>query len=181
MLLHRTRARQVVPVYRKFLERFPSIEAIASTPPSEVRNLLYSLGLHWRSDFLYRTVMEIVRSYGGHIPEKREELEALPGVSHYIASAVRCFAFGYPDVLLDTNTVRITGRLFGIPITDSSRRSKRFRELLQFLIDSDRPKQFNFALIDLGALICRPEHPLCHQCPVRIMCHHGRQDGRNNA
>ena len=181
VLLHRTRADQVVPVYLEFLKRFPSIEAIASVPHSEVKNMLYSLGLHWRAEFLYRMATEITQRYGGHIPEQREKLEFLPGVSRYIASAVRCFAFGYPEVLPDTNTVRITGRVFGIPITDGSRRSKQFRELLQFLLDPDHPREFNFALIDLGALICRPKRPFCHLCPVSNMCLYGRQEERNHA
>ena len=86
-----------------------------------------------------------------------EDLTSLPGVSHYIASAVRCFAFGYPDALLDTNTVRVSGRIFGLPVSDSSRRSKLFREVLERLLDQRCPREFNWTLIDFAWAICRPK------------------------
>lgn len=177
VLLHRTRADQVVPVYRDFLKRFPSVKVIASASQSEVKYTLRSLGLQWRSELLHKMALEIVRQYNCKIPDRREQLESLPGVSHYIASAVRCFSFGLPEVLLDTNTVRITGRIFDLPVTDGSRRSKRFRDLLQFLLNHNHAREFNFAMIDLGALICRPEHPVCYICPVRDTCHYAGREG----
>jgi len=180
VLLHRTRADQVVLVYENFLKRFPSIQSIVSASPSEIKNILLPLGLHWRAELLYDMAVELVNRFDGRIPEEKEQLESLPGVSHYIASAVRCFAFGYSEVLLDTNTVRVVGRLFGISTTDGSRRSKRFRDLFQFLLNRNHARQFNFAMIDLGALICRPKHPLCHICPVRDVCHYAREE-KNHA
>lgn len=175
ILLHRTKADQVTPIYQNFLKQFSSFAAIASAPQSEVIEMLFPLGLRWRSEGLYQMALEIVEKHNGKVPEDRDNLESLPGVSHYIASAVRCFAFGSPEVLLDTNTVRIIGRLFGIPVTDGSRRSKRFRELLQSLLDPNQPGKFNLAMIDLGALVCRPNQPLCNLCPINEVCNYARQ------
>jgi len=117
---------------------------------------------------------EIMLNNNGEIPSEREQLESLPGVSDYIASAVRCFAFGYSEVLLDTNTVRILGRVFGVKVTDGSRRSTRFSELYESVIDNRHAQGFNYAMIDLGALVCVPRDPLCKSCPIVEMCVYGK-------
>jgi len=175
IMLHRTKADQVVPVYNEFLKRFPTIDELSRASVNDVKKMLYSLGLHWRSEFLHRTAKEIRRKHGGRIPSDKEELEMLPGISQYIASAVRCFSFGYPETLLDTNTVRVLGRLFGIKVSDGSRRSRHFRELYRSLIDVENPREFNYAMIDLGALVCTPKDPLCKHCPIRNMCQYASQ------
>ncbi|MBU7018880.1 MAG: A/G-specific adenine glycosylase [Theionarchaea archaeon] len=179
ILLHRTRAEQVVPVYNDFLDRFPSIENVAEASRSEIEGILYPLGLHWRAKLLHRMAKTICEERDCNIPSDKKELESLPGISHYIASAVRCFALGYPEIILDTNTVRIAGRLFGIEVTDSSRRSRKFREILGSLLDKEYPREFNLALIDLGALICKTSDPQCGCCPVKSMCEYGVTKGGN--
>jgi len=168
-LLHRTRADQVVPVYLKFIREFPDIKVLAEAPREKVMNLLHPLGLKWRAKLLHDMAVEIVRRNSKIAPD-RNILRSLPGVSDYIASAVLCFAYGKPEPLLDTNTVRITGRIFNIRVSDGSRRSKKFRELYLQLMDKNRPREFNMAMIDLGALICKPRYPLCEECPVREKC-----------
>lgn len=175
IMLHRTRANQVVPIYLEFLKRFPTISSLSKADMNDLKNVLYPLGLRWRTRLLLEMVIEIMDKYEGKIPSSREELESLPGVGQYIASAVRCFSFGYPSVLLDTNTVRILGRVFGIEVTDSSRRSQRFREFYLSLIDAQRPREFNYAMIDLGGLICKPKEPFCNSCPISEMCKYGNR------
>jgi A/G-specific adenine glycosylase len=190
VLLHRTRAEQVVSLYDLFLVRFPNIQALAKSTPDELLQLFHSAGLQWRWKLLHAMAVDLETRFNGQIPDDFVQLTSLPGVSHYIASAVRCFAFGHPEVMLDTNTVRITSRLFGLPITDSSRRSRLFRDILQSLIDADNPRDFNFALIDLAATICMAKSSLHHECPLRNSCrfyqqttctvhtaeHHGQQN-----
>ncbi len=170
ILLHRTRANQVTPLYIEFLERFPTMAALSRANVENVKRTLHSLGLSWRTELLHKMAIQIIKKHGSKIPSRREELEALPGVGHYIASAVRCFSYGYPEILLDTNTVRILSRIFGIEKTDSSRRSKQFREIYESLIDQEHPRNFNYAMIDLGALVCRPRKPVCHTCPLAKFC-----------
>jgi A/G-specific adenine glycosylase len=135
-----------------------------------VRDLLHPLGLNWRAELLLHMASEIMRKHNGKIPFEKEKLESLPGVGRYISSAVRCFAFGYSETLLDTNTVRILGRVYGIAINDSSRRSKSFEKLYESLIDVRHPENFNYAMIDLGAVICKPKNPSCHICPLNTVC-----------
>jgi len=170
VLLHRTKANQVVPVYKELVERFKTIKELSGSSLEEIVKINQSNGLRWRSESLHRMAQEIVQKYTGKIPSEKSELESLPGISHYIASAVRCFAFGYPEVLLDTNTVRILGRVFGTKVVDSSRRSKLFSNLYSNIIDRNQPREFNYAMIDLGALVCTPRNPRHHHCPVNEMC-----------
>lgn len=174
VLLHRTRADQVLPVYFDFLEKYPNIFEIDQTSIEELTEVMKPLGLFWRIELIKKMAAELCSRFRGEIPSSREDLESLSGVSHYIATAVRCFAFGYSDALLDTNTVRITGRLLGLATTDGSRRSRKFREILEALIDHKFPREFNFGLIDLGALICRARSPLCDRCPLNDHCHYYR-------
>jgi A/G-specific adenine glycosylase len=174
ILLHRTRADQVEPVFRELVRLYPQPAALVAADSDVLKRLLYPLGLHWRVPLLRAAVMAIIHDHGGEVPPDREKLERLPGVGPYIASAVRCFAFGEPDPLLDTNTVRIAARVYGVTATDASRRSPRFRELLRPMIESTYPRESNFALLDLGAQICRPSHPHCGACPLQLYCVYGR-------
>jgi A/G-specific adenine glycosylase len=169
-LLHRTRAEQVVPLYQRFIDNFPDIHSVTRSSPDELTRLLYSAGLKWRWNRFYAMSVDIEERLNGKIPDDFSELTSLPGISHYIASAVRCFAFCYPDVLLDTNTVRVTGRVFGLNISDSSRRSKQFRSILEKFIDTRHPREFNWALIDFAALVCKSRNPLHEQCPIKEFC-----------
>ena len=170
VLLHRTRAEQVVPVYLNFISLFPTVSALSKAQLRQVKDVVYELGLHWRTEFLYDMASEIMCRFEGKIPQNKDELKSLPGVSDYIASAFRCFAFNSPDPLLDVNIVRILGRVFGLKISDSSRRSSHLKILYETTGSKDNPRNFAFAMIDLGALVCLPSKPLCGICPVSGMC-----------
>lgn len=123
---------------------------------------------------IYGMIVEIVGKWGGSVPLERDDLLALPGVSDYIANAVRCFSQNLPEPLADTNTVRIVGRLFGLEVKDSSRRNKRFRRLLELLIDHKQPRAYNYALLDLADKVCMKKRPPdCLHCPLLEMCRTG--------
>ena len=173
VLLHRTRAEQVVPVYSRFIKRFPTPERLALSHPNQIRDITRSLGLFWRTDLLREMAERIQEHHNGKIPTSREELEELPGVGSYIAGAVGTFAYNRPEAILDTNTVRILSRVFHRRISDTSRRSKEFAELYSSLIDPNDPRRFNYAMIDLAAIICKSRVPLCSECPVLEHCAYG--------
>lgn len=171
VFLHRTQARQAEMVYRQFIQRYPQPADLLIANAQEVRHTLFSLGLHWRTDLLMAMVREIQEKHAGQVPRDRRALLTLPGVSAYIAGAVRCFAWNEPEVLLDTNTVRVTGRLLGWEVKDSSRRSNRFRQALETLLDHDHPRTFNYALLDLAHLVClKRQPPRCSECPLERWC-----------
>jgi len=171
IFLHRTQVHQMQPVYDAFLQRFPDPPSLACASLEELQQTLYPLGLRWRVNLLYEMVQELQQRFQGRIPESKQELLSLPGVSDYIAGAVRCFAWKEPEVLLDTNTVRVVGRLPGWEVRDSSRRSSRFRQALEVLLDRDHPCAFNYALLDLAHLVClKRQPPRCAECPLKQWC-----------
>jgi A/G-specific adenine glycosylase len=174
VMLHRTQTSQVAPVYERFVERYPNVSTLAQTKRKELRELLHPLGLHWRIDLVYDMASDLMERFHGRVPRKKTDLLSLPGVNEYIASAVCCFARNQPQPLIDTNTVRVVGRLFGLEVKDSSRRNRRFQELIAALVDPDEPRAYNYALLDLAERVCMKKRPLeCFRCPVRKSCAYG--------
>lgn len=177
VLLHRTRADQVVPVYIKLLREYPTIQQLARSHPKKLSTILHPLGLFWRVPLL-REMAESITLSGGHIPPDADWLQSLPGVGPYIAASTVSCAFNLPEPILDTNTVRILGRVTGSHVTDSSRRSRKFRTMMAELIDHEQPRAFNLALLDLAALICKPAKPACPKCPIQRSCVYGKDATR---
>ncbi len=175
VMLHRTQAKQVIPVYERFVEAYPDITSLAQTSLSDLHAILHSLGLHWRINLLHKMAIEIVVRYDGEIPREKRDLVSLPGVSDYIASAVRCFAWNLPEALIDTNTVRVVCRLIGLETRDSLRRNRRFQNIMRILVDEDDPRTYNYALLDLAAIVCNKRRPpQCHICPLNELCLYAR-------
>ena len=154
---------------------FKQLRRLAPTPAAMVANqvaarrTMRSLGLRWRADNIIAVARALVKGHAGRVPDKREELLALPGVGDYVANAVLAFGFHRPAILMDTNTTRIIRRYNGRPSG----------HLWQLRIDLYRvagrqgpDAEFNFALLDLGALVCRATKPSCGECPLRKSCAH---------
>jgi A/G-specific adenine glycosylase len=154
IMLHRTQASQVAPIYEQFIATYPDLPSLSSASKEEVYNILYSLGLRWRVNLIIDMVRQINKDFAGQIPQEKKDLLSLPGISEYIASAVRCFAYNLPDAIIDTNTVRVTGRIFGLETKDSSRRNPLFRKLIHNLLDLKQPRAYNFAVLDLASEVC---------------------------
>ena len=166
MCLHRTRAENVRPIYERLI-------AVASCPAETVANAdgvlehLEPLGLRWRSRKVLETARELLDRFDGRVPRDDANLRSLPGVGDYAASAVRCFAYGEPAVLIDANTRRIVSRLTG---SDASSTWTLRLEIFRMAGSAGPDERFNYALLDLGALVCRPSRPLCGGCPLRRDC-----------
>lgn len=180
IMLHRTQASQVVPVYERFMEAYPDAAALARASRDELLEAFSPLGLRWRAGLVHDMAAELRDNFGGQVPQREADLLSLPGISDYIAGAVRCFAFGLPVPIVDTNTIRIVGRLFGLEIRDSSRRNRLFKDLIAALVDPARPRDYNLALLDLGALVCtKVKPPRCWECPVQRHCRYGIDPSTN--
>ena len=174
VMLHRTQAPQVIPVYERFVQKYPDVASLANVEREELHKVLYSLGLRWRIDLIMDMVLKLIEKFGGQVPQGKNDLLSLPGVSEYVASAVRCFAWNLPEPTIDTNTVRVTGRIFNLAIKDSSRRNPLFRKLIKALVDFDEPRTYNYALLDLAAQVCtKAREPACEVCPVQKFCVYG--------
>jgi DNA (cytosine-5)-methyltransferase 1 len=172
MCLHRTRAGQVETIYQSLVALAPDSAAMVERA-AQVRNKLRSLGLRWRVEKLLEVASVLVDQHDGVVPDTDVELLSLPGVGDYVANAVLCFGFGRRAVLLDTNTERIIGRVAG---RSTVRRWQLRLDLYEIAGAPGADPAFNYALLDLGALVCRANKPACSRCPVRRHCASGRDN-----
>src|SRR5579875_1170955 len=175
LMLRRTQAQQVIDVYNVFIGKYPDVHSLALAPKEEIARILFPLGLAWRVSAFQQLAQTLIDHYKGEVPADYDTLVTLPGVGDYVASAVCCFAFGQDLPVIDTNTVRIVGRLFGIPTHAESRRRKSVRSLLHMLLDQEHPEAYNYAMLDLAALICTPINPRCSECPLLSYCKTGQE------
>lgn len=169
IMLQQTQVERVIPKYHQFLDRYPTIEALAEARVGEVRRLWYPLGYNVRPIRLHRIARETVARYGGRLPESADGLLALPGVGRYTAGAMLSFAYGQDAAVLDTNVRRVLTRVF----LGRRRRlsgDKAFWALAARLVPPGRGYDFNQALMDFGATWCTPRKPKCAPCPMRRLC-----------
>jgi A/G-specific adenine glycosylase len=178
VMLRRTRADQVIPVYERFMARFPTPAALAGADVQAVSDTVRPLGLNWRVPAFQELARALSDGMGGHVPESRSALLGLSGVGDYVAAAVRIFAFNVPDTLVDTNTVRVAARYLGFSYGAESRRNSTVRAAVGRLHDHTQPRRFGRALLDFAALVCRAPTPRCDMCPMSSRCAYVSQ---NNA
>jgi len=172
MMLRRTKADQVVPVYEQFCREFPNVETLARATRKDVENILRPLGLKWRVPAFTMMAREVVEKYHSRIPDNREGLISLPGVGEYVAGAVLSIAYGKNEWLVDSNIVRIFKRYFGIKTSKEGRRDKHVIEMAKIYVSGKEPGRATMGILDITALICKPRKPECEKCPLRIHCHY---------
>lgn len=177
LCLRRTRAAQVDAIFPQLIDLAPN-PRLALRREKAVRSVLERLGLRWRADDIFDCAQAVVARHRGIVPVEESDLLALPGVGSYVANAVRCFAFGRPSALFDTNTHRITSRVTGRPhMTKWETRLRMFS-----LAPQEGPtKAFNLALLDLAAAVCTASSPACSLCPIADLCVTGQQSGARPA
>jgi len=172
-LLQQTVVREgVVQAYNDLLTSYPTPAVLAKADVESVRATIHSLGLHYRAQELVALAREISEKHSGYVPQDFKSLLALPGVGDYIARAVLCFAFGQDVPIVDTNVARILYRLFGLPgpMPTNPARKRDLIELTRSLLPTGRSREFNLAMLDLGALVCKPYTPECDLCPLSPVC-----------
>lgn len=181
VLLQQTRIEAGTPYYRRFLERFPTVQALAAAHEEEVLQAWEGLGYYRRARLLHRAAREIVEGHGGEVPSTVEALTSLPGVGPYTAGAVASIAHGRAVPAVDGNVVRVLARLHCLE-EDMTRAVGRVRveRRAAALVPSDDPGTFNQALMELGALVCLPQAPRCERCPVVPWCQ-ARARGKESA
>ena len=172
ILLQRTRAQNVVPVYSEFVDRFPEPRDLGRATEDEILEVVGSLGLHWRAPLLKKLGQELAER--DSIPDTLEELKELPGVGAYVGSAWLTFHVGERGVLVDANIVRWICRILGRQYDGETRREDWVRNLLDRLTPEENHRAFNYALLDFTMNICRSTGPLCDACPIGTgLCRHG--------
>ncbi|MBK8914690.1 MAG: A/G-specific adenine glycosylase [Phycisphaerales bacterium] len=170
-MLQQTRVETVIPYYQRFLAAFPTATALADASLQRVLKLWAGLGYYARARNLHRAAQIIATQHAGHVPESAAALAELPGVGRYTAAAVASIAFGEPVAAVDGNIQRVLARLLAVtaPIDAAATRT-RLWSLAETLLDRKRPGAFNEALMELGATLCTPTAPRCHECPLAKWC-----------
>ncbi len=174
ILLKQTTAERVVPVRQELVTRFPDPQTLAEADSAELISIIKSLGFGGqRTAQLMALGRALVAKPLRRTPSSR--LAELPGVGPYTAAAVSCFVWGRPEPALDVNVARIVMRLFAVRvIRGEPRRNRRVDGLARQLVAGPRPREMNWALLDLGAEVCRPA-PLCGACPLAHVCSYASQ------
>jgi A/G-specific adenine glycosylase len=166
VMLQQTQVATVLPYYRRFLERFPSVHALAEASEEAVLSVWSGLGYYRRARALRAAAREIVDRYEGRLPDDATELRSLPGIGRYTAGAIASMAYGREEPVLDGNVKRVLCRIRGI----AGRNDAELWEIALTLVRGDGPGDLNQGLMELGALVCTPRAPRCAHCPVRSGC-----------
>ncbi|HKI96435.1 MAG TPA: A/G-specific adenine glycosylase [Gemmatimonadales bacterium] len=176
-MLQQTQVSRVLEYFPRFLRRYPTVHHLSRATPRQVRESWEGLGYYRRAENLHRLAKTIVREHEGEIPDDPERLRDLPGVGRYTAGAVAAFAYERRVAAVDTNVARVLTRVFGLRLPKGARREHRLWALASALLPKRRRAvwEFNQALMDLGATVCRARGPLCSTCPVRTACRTGRR------
>jgi A/G-specific adenine glycosylase len=172
IILQQTRVEQGMDYYHRFVQNFPDIHRLASAPDVVVLKTWEGLGYYSRCRNLLITARYISAELNGIFPNTYDEINALKGIGPYTASAISSFAFNLPHAVVDGNVFRVLSRIFGISIAiDSSQGKKHFSELANTLLDKKQPAVYNQAIMDFGAVVCKPALPLCTSCIFNKTCY----------
>jgi A/G-specific adenine glycosylase len=171
IILQQTRVNQGLPYYEVFVKKFPTIKEFAEANEDEILRTWQGLGYYSRARNMHFTSKIIKNEMHGKFPETFQKLKKLKGIGNYTAAAIASFAYNEPVPVIDGNVYRVLSRFFEIekPINESNS-YKVYFELAESLIDKKRPDLFNQAIMELGALICKPQNPNCQICPVSNSC-----------
>ncbi|MFA9391070.1 MAG: A/G-specific adenine glycosylase [Prolixibacteraceae bacterium] len=171
IILQQTRIDQGTSYYLRFMEKFPTLLSLATANQDEVLKLWQGLGYYSRARNLHFGAQQVLNDYHGIFPTSFLELKKIKGVGDYTAAAIASIAFNEPVAAVDGNVYRVLSRIFGIdePI-DTSSGKKQFAELANQLLDRKNAGDYNQALMEFGALHCKPKQPLCQECPFSKNC-----------
>jgi A/G-specific adenine glycosylase len=182
IMLQQTTVAAVVGFYERWMERFPTIEALAAAPVDELLRYWSGLGYYARAHNIKRTAEIVTEKYGGRLPASTVELMELPGIGPYAAGAIASIAYNQDKPALDVNIRRVLTRLAMIEPFDAAKKSSSVPPLLALaykMVPCGRARDYNQAMMELGALLCSVRDPSCDACPVRDWCQaaiNGAQD-----
>lgn len=171
VILQQTRVQQGMPYYLSFLKAYPTVQDLAHASEQEVLKRWQGLGYYSRARNMLKAARMVVEAYDGVFPHTYSELIKLKGVGDYTASAVASFCFDEPVAVLDGNVFRVLARYYGweAPINTPAGK-KLFKQKADEVLDKDRPGLHNQAIMEFGALQCKPRSPDCQACPLRDSC-----------
>lgn len=171
IILQQTRVEQGLLYYLNFIKNFPDIKSLASASQEKVLKQWQGLGYYSRARNLHHTAKAIVQDHNGKFPGDYEQLLRLKGIGHYTAAAIASFAFNLPHAVVDGNVIRVLSRLMAVNVPAKSMEGKRlFQRKADELLNRKQPALHNQAMMEFGALVCKPVSPLCDKCPLQKNC-----------
>ncbi|HEJ83311.1 MAG TPA: A/G-specific adenine glycosylase, partial [Desulfobacteraceae bacterium] len=171
IMLQQTRVDTVIPYYRRFLSRFPTIESLARAPLQDVLKVWENLGYYSRARHLHDAAKRVTSLMGGVIPKTWPELLALPGIGPYTGAAILSIAFDQQVAAVDANVRRVICRIFAVmERIDLPGVQKRIHGIATALIPPKEAARFNQGIMDFGATLCTPQNPACVSCPLQDLC-----------
>lgn len=174
-LLQKTNADLALATYKSLVKKYPNQHSLATAKIGVLKRLISPIGLSYRAERLIKTANQLVFEFKGEIPNNRQDLLKLYGVGLYISNAVLCFAYNKRVAIIDTNTIRIFDRVFGIKSNlKRPRTDKTLEKQVEFFLPKNNPSGFNYALLDFGATICTAKYPKCACCPLNDLCRYYR-------
>jgi A/G-specific adenine glycosylase len=171
IMLQQTQAATVIPYFGRFMERFPTLQALARAPLDDVLKLWEGMGYYARARNLRRAAQQVMAEWGGKLPDTVQELSKLPGIGRYTAGAIASIAFGRDAAVVDGNVRRVLCRVYAI---HGDARQPKAQKRLWALAEANLPQgkagRWNEAMMELGATICTPRLPRCDECPFVRVC-----------
>ena len=158
-MLQQTQVKTVIPYFNNFVKKIPNLKALSKSNQKKVLKLWEGLGYYTRAKNLHKTSKILIKKYNGQVPESFAKLKELPGIGDYTANVLLALIYNQPRVALDGNVKRVLSRLFNINVEDEVNSFK-----------TERNGDLAEALMEFGALICKPKNPKCHECKIKKMC-----------
>ncbi|TSJ43600.1 A/G-specific adenine glycosylase [Mucilaginibacter corticis] len=172
VILQQTRVEQGLPYFYRFAENYPTVNHFAAAAESEILKLWQGLGYYSRGRNMLKTAQMVRDEYGGKFPERYDDLIKLKGIGEYTAAAIASFSRNEPKAVVDGNVYRVLARYLGIsePI-NSTAGKKLFQATANEFLNKKNPALHNQAMMEFGAMLCKPKNPACGICPVRTGCY----------
>ena len=177
IILQQTTVDQGLPYFTKFLSAYPNIQSLAAADEQNILNLWAGLGYYSRARNMHKAAKKIILEYAGEFPQDYKSALKIPGIGPYSTSAILSIAFNEPVAVADGNVIRVLARVFALQ--DDTRQKSTIKKITEYaglLLDKIRPGLFNESLMELGALVCKPQKPLCKNCPINEYCHAYNKD-----
>ena len=171
IILQQTRVEQGMPYFNRFLEKYPTVSDFAAADEDAILKLWQGLGYYSRGRNMLKTARLVTEQFKGEFPQRYDDLIKLKGIGEYTASAIASFSANEAKAVVDGNVYRVLARYFGMdePI-NSTKGKKDFQLLANEILNQDNPGLHNQAMMEFGAILCKPKNPACGICPVRVGC-----------
>ncbi|HVZ95261.1 MAG TPA: A/G-specific adenine glycosylase, partial [Chitinophagaceae bacterium] len=171
IMLQQTRVQQGLDYYQRFIKKWPDVKSLAAASEQQVYKAWEGLGYYSRCRNLIASARHIAKELNGKFPDKYDDIIKLKGIGHYTAAAITSFAFNLPYAVVDGNVFRVLSRFFGIDTpVDSVKGKNEFTALAHELLDKKNPGLYNQAIMDFGAVVCKPAAPVCEECVLQKKC-----------